>query len=145
MVLTDHLQIHLLQLPEWQLREGAPDELDRWMYLFTQGEDLDVKHPPALLQTEEMRQAMQVLQHFSENERAYLVYQQRLEAERVAQTWQTENERLRQRVEQERQAKEQERQAKEQATQQAERERQENERLLALLTQAGIDPSRPSA
>lgn len=62
---------------------------------------------------------MQAIQHFSENERAYLVYQQRLEAEYVEQTWKTQIAQLQQRVE---------------------RERQKREQLLALLKQAGIEP-----
>lgn len=133
-VLSDHLQIHVLQLPDWQLHEGTYAELDRWMYLFKEGEELDVEHPPAILQTEEMKQAMQVLQHFSENERAYLVYQQRLESEQVEATWKNEIRRLTEEAEQ---AKHSEEQAK----QRAEQEHQEKERLLALLKQAGIDPS----
>ena len=172
-VLSDHLQIHLLQLPDWQLREGGYQELDRWMFLFKEGENLDAEHLPAILQTEEMTEAMHVLRHFSENERDYLLYQNRLETERVAQTWKRQIEQLQMSVEQERQAKEQatrqaererqekererqekeratqqaerERQEKERATQQAEQERQEKERLLRLLQQAGIDPQQAVA
>lgn len=125
--LSDHLQIHVLQLPDWTFHEGTYAELDRWMYLFKEGEELDVEHPPAILQTEEMRQAMQVLQHFSENERDYLLYQQRLETGQVEATWQREIQRL---TDEAKQAKRRE-----------EQERQEKERLLALLKQAGIDPN----
>jgi predicted transposase/invertase (TIGR01784 family) len=126
-VLSDHFRIHLLQLPDWQRREDVDEELDRWMYLFKEGEDLDVDDPPAILRTEEMRQAMQVLQQFSENERAYLLYQSRLEAELVENTWKAEVKRVSEEAAQ--------------AKQQAERERREKERLLALLKQAGIDPN----
>ena len=63
-----------------------------------------------------------MLQHFSENEREYLLYQQRLDAERVEATWKTALDRLQQSVEQ---------------------ERHEKERLLSLLQQAGIDPNEP--
>jgi predicted transposase/invertase (TIGR01784 family) len=125
--LSDHLQIHLLQLPDWQVSEDVHEELDRWMYLFKEGVDLDVEALPAILETEEMRQAIQVLQHFSENERAYLMYQQRLESEMVQASWQNEIQRATARAEQ--------------ATRQAERERQKKEKLLALLKQAGIDPT----
>ncbi len=126
--LSDHFRIHLLQLPDWRLREEEEyEELDRWMYLFTEGDTLDVDDPPVMLQTQEMREAMQVLQHFSENERDYLLYQSRLDAERVENTWKREITRL-QRLADE-------------ARQREDAERQEKERLLALLKQAGIDPS----
>ena len=144
-------QIHLLQLPDWQLREDVSEELDRWMYLFREGEELDVDDPPVILQTEEMRQAMQVLQHFSENEREYLLYQSRLEAEQVEQTWKAEITRVREEAAQAKhqadlatQRAEQERREKEQAQRREEQERKEKERLLELLKQAGIDPAQQS-
>ena len=62
---------------------------------------------------------MQVLQHFSENEREYLLYQQRLDAERVENTWKHEIARLAREVEQ---------------------AQRREERLIALLKQAGINP-----
>jgi predicted transposase/invertase (TIGR01784 family) len=146
--LSDHCQIHVLQLPDWQLREDVSEELDRWMYLFREGEELDVDDPPVILQTEEMRQAMQVLQHFSENEREYLLYQSRLEAELVEKTWKAEITRVteeaaqaKQQAELATQRAEQERREKEQAQRREEQERKEKERLLELLKQAGIDPT----
>ena len=126
-VLSDHFRIHLLQLPTWQAQETGYAEIDRWMYLFKEGQEIDVDDPPALLQTKEMRQAMNVLQQFAENEAEYLLYQKRLDSQRVEATWKAEIERVKAEAEQERQAKEQ--------------ERQEKERLLALLKQAGIDPN----
>ncbi len=167
--LTDHFQIHLLQLPKWRLRKQRPDARDRWLYFFKEGKHIDPAHPPVLLQTREMKQAMNVLVDFSEQEKNYLLYEQRLEAERVELTWREmldqasadlererqakeherqEKERLRREKEQEQQAKEYERQEKErllrekeQEHQARERERQEKERLQALLRQAGIDPT----
>lgn len=124
-VLTDQLQIHLLQLPDWQLQPEDYEELDRWMYLFREGENLDVEHPPAILQTQEMTQAMQVLQQFAENEARFLLYQKRLDTLRVEATWKGEIERLTQAVEE--------------SKRRAEQERKEKERLLELLKQAGID------
>ena len=82
-----------------------------------------------------------MLQHFSENEREYLLYQQRLDAERVEATWKTALDRLQQSIAQERREKEQERQEKEQVRHEKEQERREKERLLSLLQQAGIDPN----
>jgi len=162
LTLTDHLRLDVLQLPLWPGPQAQVEELDRWLCLFRDGEQVDVDAPPGLLQTDEMKEAMTVLQHFSENQRNYLLYQQRREAEHLAATLQQEFAQLkqreadarqreadaRQREADARQQAERERQAKEQATQQAERERQQAERerqekarLLRLLQQAGIDPN----
>lgn len=72
--------------------------------------------------------------YFAENEREFLLYQKRLDVERVENTWKSEIQRLTAEVEQERQEKEQ-------AKRREEQERQEKERLLTLLKQAGIDPN----
>ena len=60
---------------------------------------------------------MKVLEQFSENEKDYLLYEQRLDAERVELTWKA----------------------------MIEKERQEKERLLLLLKQAGIDPNQDTS
>lgn len=118
-MLTDHLQIHLLQLPLWHADDVNYQEIDRWMCLFNEGKNLDTDHPPSLLATKEMKQAMKVLQQFAENQADYLLYQQRMERLSVEASWKN---------------------AIERAQQEAERERLEKERLLAILKKAGIDP-----
>ena len=157
LLLSEDFRIDVLQLPEWRMQEQVYGELDRWMYLFTEGEAVDVEHPPVILQTEEMKQAMGVLQHFAENEREYMMYQKRLDSERVESSWKTRNEQLQTAFEQarreqalERQARERaereqalERQAREQAELERESERQAKERLLLMLKQAGIEPNSP--
>ncbi len=80
MILTDHLAIHLLQLPKWQSIDPIASEKERWLYLFKEGQNVDLDNPPSTLNTEEMRQVMKVLQRFSENETDYLLYQSRLDA-----------------------------------------------------------------
>ncbi len=112
----------------------AHGEIDRWMYLFTKGEEVDVDAPPTILQTEEMKEAIRMLQHFSENEREYLLYQKRLDSMRVEATWLGEIERTKIRAEKaEKDTSE--------AKKREEQERREKERLLQLLKQAGIDPN----
>ncbi len=136
LLLSEDLRIDLLQLSAWPGPRECYDELDRWLYLFRDGVQVDADAPPMLLQSQEMKEAIGVLQHFSENEREYLLYQQRLDAERVEATWKTALDRLQQTIAQERREKEQARREQEQ-------ERQEKERLLTLLQQAGIDPNAP--
>ena len=57
------------------------------MYLFTEGKEVDAASPPPILQTNEMKEAITVLKHFSENERQYWLYQQRIETEHMKATW----------------------------------------------------------
>jgi predicted transposase/invertase (TIGR01784 family) len=80
LIMTDHLAIHLLQLPKWQSIAPIASEKERWLYLFKEGQNVDLDNPPSTLNTEEMRQVMKVLQRFSENETDYLLYQSRLDA-----------------------------------------------------------------
>ncbi len=138
--LTEHLDIHVIELPKWRLTKRRPDGRDRWVYFFKEGKHLDPTHPPDILQTKEMQQAMNVLVNFSEQEKNYLLYEQRLEAERVESTWREMLEKATAEVEQARQEREQERQARELAYQEKEQLLQEMERLQQLLQQAGIDP-----
>ena len=80
LVLTDHIAIHLLQLPKWQSIDPIASEKERWLYLFKEGQNVDIDNPPETLNTDEMRQVMKVLHRFSENETDYLLYQSRLDA-----------------------------------------------------------------
>jgi len=146
-LLSPHQAIHVVQLPKWHRLVTPPDEshvspldeIDRWMYFFTEGENLDPDILPDVLRTQEMQHAMQILQQFSESEKNYLLYEQRLEAERVELTRQ--NELKRAHLEAERAHLE-----IAQKDQELERERQEKARLLTLLRQAGIDdPQTPDS
>jgi len=80
LTLSDHLAIHILQLPKWKYDGKIHTEKERWLYLFKEGKNADPENPPKVLDTEEMRQAMKVLQRFSENQWDYLLYQSRLDA-----------------------------------------------------------------
>ena len=86
-MLTDHLAIHLIQLPQWQFDGKIRNEKERWLYLFNIGRNIDMNDPPEILNTPEMRQAMQVIREFSENQKNYLLYQSRLEANLLENTY----------------------------------------------------------
>lgn len=79
LVLSKDIAIHLLQLSKWRSQK-INTEKERWIYLFKEGKNVDVDNPPEILYTDEMRQAMKVLNKFSENKDDYLLYQNRLEA-----------------------------------------------------------------
>ena len=84
---NEHFALHVLQLPKWRLRKKHISEKDRWIYLFKEGKNMDIENPPDILKnSEEMRDVMEILNEFSENQRNYLLYQSRLEAERIRMT-----------------------------------------------------------
>jgi len=125
--LTDHLSIHLLQLPKWQSKKTITTEKDRWIYLFKEGRNVDLDDPPETLNTEEMRQVMNVLHRFSENETNYLLYQSRLDAVLKENTYLHELEEARKGMEQ--------------ATKEKEQLQERLNNLLLNLKKKGIDPN----
>lgn len=78
-VLSDHCNIHLLELPKWNAAQiTTPEQF--WMYFFKEGRNIDVDNPPGMLkQSKIMRQAMSTLKQFSEKDQAYYQYQARLD------------------------------------------------------------------
>jgi len=85
---SDHLDIHLLQLPFLQENTEIKTDKDKWLYFFKEGHNLDIKKLPKFLKTEEFIKAMETLTHFSHDQRAYLLYQERINAIREQATWQ---------------------------------------------------------
>ncbi len=155
--LTDHLGIHILQLPKWESAKVIKSEKERWLYLLKEGKYADTDNPPQVLDTEEMRQAMKVLRKFSESETDYLLYQSRLDAILTYNTWMRDLEDARQEkelalarerlaLEKERLALEKERLAqkeKEQVQKEKEQAEEKLRDLLLLLNKKGIDPTDP--
>ena len=86
--LSDHFDIHVLQLPFFKTDQFIKDDKDRWLYFFKEGQNLEIKNLPESIKTKEIIKAMETLNHFSNDQKAYLLYQNRLEATRVASTWQ---------------------------------------------------------
>jgi len=131
LVLSEDIEIHLLQLPKWQSQQ-IKTEKERWIYLFKEGKNVDVDTPPEALNTDEMRQAMEVLNRFSENQENYLLYQSRLDAILLQNTLVSEMAKVKREREQERKAKEQERREKEQV-------QAKLDSLLLQLKKRGMD------
>ena len=132
LLFSEHFAMHVLQLPRWRMRKKRISEKDRWVYFFKEGKNIDVDDPPDILKnSKEMRDAMDVLEEFSENRRNYLLYQSRLEGERVRQTILTELEKAIVAREKAEKAKEEERVEKERERAEKERERAEKEKERA--------------
>ncbi|SLM32629.1 conserved hypothetical protein [Desulfamplus magnetovallimortis] len=85
--LTDHLNIHLLQLSLFDDRQEIHNEKERWLYFFKQAENQDIDNLPEKMKTKEMIQAMETLQDFSENQKNYMLYQSRINAQLEYNTW----------------------------------------------------------
>ncbi len=152
-VLTDHLSIHLLQLPKWESKETITTEKDRWLYLFKEGKNADADKLPETLDTKEMRQVMDVLHRFSENETDYLMYQSCIDALFKENTYFHELEEAKKGMEeakkgmeeaikekeQEKKEKEQEKKEKEQEKKEKEQAQEKLNKLLLSLKEKGID------
>lgn len=90
--LSDHMQIHILELKKWHKPERLQIE-DIWLYFFKEGKrfkSLSVE----LTGFEQMRQAMSILQDISERDEDYYRYQSRQEFLRVQLSEQEEREML---------------------------------------------------
>ena len=137
--LSDHINIHLLQLSHFDDNKDICNEAERWLYFFKKAENQDIENLPEVLNTKEMKQAMETLQDFSENQKNYLLYQSRLDAiyerntlEQMRRETEIELSLARQHIA--KTTKEIEKAAKE-----IEKERAEKEMYLRILKEKGID------
>ncbi|MBF0101332.1 MAG: Rpn family recombination-promoting nuclease/putative transposase [Desulfobacterales bacterium] len=95
--LNQDCSIHILELEKF-VTNNVHNELERWLLFFKEGEELDDTYLPEYMNTEEMREAMNTLKAFSEKERAYHLYQSRLNYIREQKTIQLELEAQRQEI-----------------------------------------------
>ncbi len=119
-LLSDQLSIHLIQLGKWK-KNKVENSKDIWIHFFNHGEALDDANLPDSLNISEIKQAMDQLKAFKENERNYHIYQSRLDAIRVHNTWKSA-------VESEKKAKEEAIKAKEKALREKEKALGEKEK-----------------
>ncbi|MBF0229846.1 MAG: Rpn family recombination-promoting nuclease/putative transposase [Desulfamplus sp.] len=137
--LSNHLKIHLLQLSLFDEYKDICNETERWLYFLKQAEHQDINNLPEVLQTKEMIQAMETLQDFSENQKNYLLYQSRIDAQIERNTWELM---VREAQQQLKEADKQRQEALIQLDaerQEKEKEKREKEQYLKLLKQKGID------
>jgi len=120
--LSDHLAIHVLELAKWKPSSELLDKEDQWLCFFQQAKDWD--RLPKALDNPEMRQAMQVLNRFSEKQRHYDLYQARVNAMRE----QSAKKQLLEKAEQQRQEAERLREEAEQREKEAQQQKEEAER-----------------
>ena len=149
--LSDHVNVHTIELRKWHPPEGPLAPLDEWVYFLAQARRWTTLPPN--LQSREMKKAMSVLTQISDRSENYYQYRARLDWEREQRTIEREREETRRELEQAQAAreqaqaaKEQERAAKEQAQaariraeEREERLRAETEALRARLRALGQD------
>ena len=82
-ILTDDLQIHVLELPKFT---KTPRELvtglDRWLYFLKHGQDLDPAELPGEIDSPEIRQAMEGLMELAQTDIEKMIYDGRVKARR---------------------------------------------------------------
>ena len=158
--LTNHMTIHLLQLSMFDKQSKITSEKERWLSFFKGAEDQDFDKLPEAFQTKEMKQAMETLKDFSQNQKRFMLYHSRMDVQLELNTWKSmlkeadmdlkaagrnlkdaymgwDNEcREKKKVLGE---KEKERKEKEKALQEKEKERKEKEKYLKILRENGIN------
>ena len=147
--LTQHMEIHTLELPKWRRHQGETAiDLARWMSFFAEGETWT--EVPGTLSSPPLEEAMQVLQQFQANAQWSSLYRMRLDGLRRKRTLERAMERERERAEAEHERAERAEADRKRADE--DRERAEAERTLALdaaermrarLIALGIDPDAP--
>jgi predicted transposase/invertase (TIGR01784 family) len=86
-ILHADFRLIVLELGKWKrLSYGAErgiieDEIERWLSLFTEGEDIDLESIPTPFSTETMREALEVIEMVTRSEIARHTYHRRLDAE----------------------------------------------------------------
>ena len=80
---SENFSIHVLELEKWRYSETLNTK-DQWLYFFKEAENW--RELPKIINTPEMRQAMAVLERFSEKEANYHLYQARQNAIREEKT-----------------------------------------------------------
>lgn len=100
--LCEDFNIHVLETVKWKKNEPITREEDRWLYFFKEGKNIDVDEPPSELLTSEMEEAMSVLREFSEKEKEYDLYRNRMRALSMLKSYEGKIEKVTKELEEER-------------------------------------------
>ena len=90
---SDHLAIHLFQLPRFRKQvEDLSGPLDLWLYFLNNAKWLDPDNLPESLRVAELKEAVDVLRQLTQEERERERYEDRERARRDALSWAHERE-----------------------------------------------------
>jgi predicted transposase/invertase (TIGR01784 family) len=123
--LSDHLHIHTLELKKWRPASDSSSE-DTWLHFFRDAKQWQ-ELPPDLSAQPQMRHAMSILKHFSDDEKARYAYERRMMLLSLQTTIDNENRDNKAQAEVAQQQAEAARQQAEAARQQAEAAQQQAE------------------
>ncbi|MDJ0838819.1 MAG: Rpn family recombination-promoting nuclease/putative transposase [Acidobacteriota bacterium] len=98
-ILSDDVNLHLMQLPKAPIGPNIIDEGDKWLHFFQHGRKFNLKNLPACVDIPEIREALKIMQGFTEYQRDYLLYESRLDAMRMENFWEKAFEREKAKVE----------------------------------------------
>ena len=84
--LTDHLELHVIELPRWRagLRDKEITGMEGWIAFFAEAQDW--AEVPERFESPEIRTAFKVLEDFKMNERYNAAYESRMDAIRLQKT-----------------------------------------------------------
>lgn len=99
---------------------------------------MDVENLPTFMDTEEMRQALGVLDHFAQDKDDYLLYLSRLDAVREAMSWEAELKEMKEALERKDSQLEQKDLQLKQKDSQLDQKDVEIKRLMSLLEKSGV-------
>lgn len=128
--LCKDFNIHVLEVKKWKKGEKIRNEEERWLYFFKEGKNLDVDKPPKELLTSEMEEAMSVLKEFSEKEKEYDMYRNRMRALSMVKSYENKIDRLEKQLKEEKHTREKKEHAWEEEKHAWEEEKQELLRRL---------------
>jgi len=133
--LTRDLEIHAIEIPKFTLDlESLEKPLDFWLYFFKNGKQLDADALPAPLARSKIRQAMEVLKMFSQDQLERDLYENRLKGQRDHQAFVDARDQAVQQLDQATQQLHQATQQRDQATQQlSEAEREIKQQIIRRI------------
>jgi predicted transposase/invertase (TIGR01784 family) len=83
LLLTNHLQMHIIELPKFTLSaEQLDNEFQKWCYFLIHGEELEPKALPKNLKNPSIEKAVEVLEIMTHNDLERERYEARLKAQR---------------------------------------------------------------
>ncbi len=89
LILTNHLQMHLFQLPRFTKKlEELTDPLDKWLYFLNNGKQMDSNNLPPQFHQPEYREAVKILKQLTQEDIERERFEAREKARRDLAAWQ---------------------------------------------------------
>jgi predicted transposase/invertase (TIGR01784 family) len=86
-LLTDHFDLHVIEMQKWTSRLTTQGTIDLWLKFLNYGQDLEAEKLPEELRIPEIQKAMSTLTRFSQSDKEHDLYMRRLEYLSVESSW----------------------------------------------------------